>query len=72
MREMSAGHYHQKRPRLTEDFKSGEKKGKIPLEWRFSERVAAQSRAESESEASGTFLDPSKRNGGVEISKKQD
>lgn len=56
---------------LTEDCRTGEKKRKIPLEWGFSEPVAARSRAESESEASGTFQDPSRRNA-VEISKEQD
>ena len=56
----------------TQDCKIGEKKAKIPLEWGFPEHSTAQSRAELESEASGTFLDPSKRNGVVEISKKQD
>lgn len=50
----------------------GRKKEKVLSNGDFSKLIAAQSRAESESEASGTFLDPSKRNGGVEISKKQD
>lgn len=69
---MRAGPSLQKRPMLTEDCKTREKKRKIPLERGFSEPVAAQSRAESESEASGTFQDPSRRNGAVKISKEQD